>query len=674
MAQKLNSFERFWKELKRRKVVYVITVYAATAFVILELVDMVARPLQLPDWTEAFVIVLLCIGFVIAVLLSWIYDITPTGVRKTKPVSELKHSDHTTHAVSSGWKIATYVSGVVIIALVAFNFISRRNLNADILRLDKSIAVLPFRNDSPDTTNAYFINGIMERITTNLQMVKELRVISRNSVEKYRNNKNKSTPEIAKELGVNYIVEGSGQKVGNSISVTTQLIKAKGKETHLWAKTHDQEIKEVNDYFRIQSEIAEKIAEELKTAMAPEEKQLIEKVPTTSLTADDFYQRGKEEERKFSLTNLSAISDFSLGSAVNPSNIQAIERAKRMYSTALKYDSTFALAYVGLASVYWNKNYYKEYFSEGALSLDFQLPEAHNIMGIYYGEQGNYTQALGEFDKALKFNPNDWMAYVGKGLYSDDYGGKISSLKKAASLNHGLELPPIIGTLAASYFDAGLIEMGNNNLEYLKLIGEPIQYLNYAAYCEQKEGHWEKSIEFSKMGYDIDSTNIESLGNLGYCYSFIGQFVESLRYYKKYVERQKAIGQFSFINSHRIGYAYFKNGNKKEAEYYFDKQIEYCNDLIKSDRPWGQELYSYYDIAAVYAFRGDKVKAYKNLEIFNQRQQGEALWMVSLIKTDPLFNSIRNEPDFQLIVRDVDAKHQDFHEKIMKQLEEQGLL
>ena len=108
MAHKTNSFKRFWKELKRRKVVHVITVYAATAFVILELVNMVARPLQLPDWTEAFVIVLLCIGFVISVFVSWIYDITPTGVKKTKPVSEVQHNDHTTAPVSRGWKIATF--------------------------------------------------------------------------------------------------------------------------------------------------------------------------------------------------------------------------------------------------------------------------------------------------------------------------------------------------------------------------------------------------------------------------------------------------------------------------------------------------------------------------------------------------------------------------------------
>jgi hypothetical protein len=115
MAKKQNSPERFWKELKRRKVIHVITVYAATAFVILELINMVARPLQLPDWTEAFVIVLLCIGFVISIGVSWVYDLTPTGMRKTKPAREISHTDHTVHTVSSGWKIATYVSALIII-------------------------------------------------------------------------------------------------------------------------------------------------------------------------------------------------------------------------------------------------------------------------------------------------------------------------------------------------------------------------------------------------------------------------------------------------------------------------------------------------------------------------------------------------------------------------------
>ena len=362
MAQKTNSFERFWKELKRRKVVHVITVYAATAFVILQLVDMVAEPLRLPDWTKALVIVLLCIGFIIAIFLSWIYDITPAGVKKTKPVSAVNHSDHTATSSSSGWKIATYVSALIIVALIAFNFISRRNLNADLSKLEKSIAVLPFINDSPSDSTTYFINGLMDEILNNLQKIKSFsKVLARISTEQYRGIAKPPIPKIAKDLSVNFIVAGSGQKYGNSYRIRAQLIAGKTNK-QLWADSYERNIRGTDEIYGTQSEIAQSIASALKAKITPEEKQLIEKIPTTNLTAYVFYQKGKEEERKFSLTNLSAFSEFSIGSTDNPSNIQAIERAKKMYDTALKYDSTFALAYVGLASVYWNKNYYKEYF------------------------------------------------------------------------------------------------------------------------------------------------------------------------------------------------------------------------------------------------------------------------------------------------------------------------
>jgi TolB-like protein len=278
MAHKTNSFERFWKELKRRKVVHVITIYAAVAFVILQLVDMVAEPLRLPVSTKALVIVLLCIGFIIAVFVSWIYDITPAGVKKTKPASSVKHTDHATAPTSSGWKIATYVSGAIIFALVALNLISRRNLNADISKIDKSIAVLPFINDSPGDSNNYVINGLWAEVTNNLQTIKNLRVLSRTSTEQYKGPDRPAIPEIAKKLDVNYIVEASGQMIGSIFSVRVLLTKAKGKETPIWAKHYQEEMKEVRDWVRIQSQIAQAITVEVKARMTPEEKQLIEKI------------------------------------------------------------------------------------------------------------------------------------------------------------------------------------------------------------------------------------------------------------------------------------------------------------------------------------------------------------------------------------------------------------
>ena len=125
-------------------------------------------------------------------------------------------------------------------------------------------------------------------------------------------------------------------------------------------------------------------------------------------------------------------------------------------------------------------------------------------------------------------------------------------------------------------------------------------------------------------------------------------------------------------NMQRIGYAYWQNGYKKDADYYFDKQMEYCNILNKSDRPYAQKFYTYYDRAGIYAFRGDKVKAYENLKVFNQRKSF-GLWIVTLIKNDPMFDSIRDEPEFQQIVRDVEAKYQAEHERVRRWMEEQGI-
>ena len=181
---------------------------------------------------------------------------------------------------------------------------------------------------------------------------------------------------MARKLGVNYIVEGSGQKYGNTIRLRVQLIEAP-KDRHLWGESYEQEVEETGDIFSIQTRIAESIAAELKAIITPAEKQLIEKTATTSLTAYDFYQRGREEFSKYSSDN---------------SNREALERAEDYYKKALEYDSTFAQAYTGLSRVYAVKHYFDEYFSQSfldsvliladkALSFDYRISEAYIIRG-----------------------------------------------------------------------------------------------------------------------------------------------------------------------------------------------------------------------------------------------------------------------------------------------------
>ena len=667
MAHITNSIERFWQELKRRKVVHVITVYAAVAFVIMQVVDIVAEPLRLPVSTKALVIVLLCIGFVIAVFVSWIYDITPAGVKKTKPTSPSKHVDQTDQVGSGRWKITTYVSLVFIMALIAFNFLGRKNRNTEISKLEKSIAVLPFRNDSSNDSTMYFINGLMEKILNNLQMIKELRVISRTSVEQYRNT-NKTIPEIAKEQDVNYIVEGSGQKYGNTFSINIQLIKA-AKENHLWGKSFEKEIKEIRDITSVQSEIAQSIAAELKARITPEEKQLIDKIPTTNLTAYDFYQRGREEHTKYWIDN---------------NNREALEKADDLYHKALKCDSTYANAYVGLAMTNLDKHIWESYLSKNlmdsvlilcdrAIYYDKQLSDAYTVKGDYYRALNKTDQASEEYDKAIKINPNDFWAYIGKALLSTDYdwGMAIYNANKAISIYRGPLLSYYLHGIGQAYFSIGFMEKAKNCFEEaLKLDGDSVQFYNDLSTIEFGLENYENANNYLKKANAIDTSNANILWELGQNYLFLGQYKESLIYFKKWLQKSSTLSEKTLFATHRIGWAYKQNGYEKEAGKYFNEQIKYCNKMIDLGRGTYRE---YYDLAGVYASLGEKGKAYKNLQIYNQKNYVWK-WMVSAIKIDTEFNSIRNEPQFQQIVRDMEAKYQVEHERVKKWLEEQGML
>ncbi len=670
MSANHNKFSQFWQELKRRNVTRVLAVYIAAAFMVFEMVDIVSEPFGLPEWSLKVAFFVLFAGLFIAIIISWIFDVTPKGVEKTKPSSELTEGEKT--VASNSWRIATYVSVVVIIGLILLNIFNLSKVSKSLAQYGKSIAVLPFINDSSDEENTYFINGTMESILNNLCMIKDLSVRDRTSVEQYRDNR-KPVPEIAKEMDVSYVLEGSGQKIGNRIVLTLQLIDG-NKGHHLWSKQYDREVNQAEDYFDLQSEIAQLVAGEIEGVITPEEKERIEKIPTASLTAYDFYQRGREEQEKYWLDR---------------DNKDALERAEELYNRALEYDSTFAQAYTGLASLYWRKHFIETYYSERfldsvlilcdiALSHDNQVGKAYTLKGDYYRETGNNKQAIEEYNKALNLNPNNWESYRGLGTvyFNDDLLRTIENLQKAASLNRGIELPYLMRYLSFAYDMAGFKDKGDYyGLEALKLTGDSVSYFGSLVLSECWNRNFDKAIEYGKRAHTIDSTKIGSVYWLGAVHSYSGQYIESLKYFKILIEMLESNPDKSIQpgSEHRIGYAFWKNGYIEEGDYYLNRALN--NSIMQVDlgRELSQKLISYYDIAAGYAFKGERAKAYENLMIFNQKQT-MPLWATTLIKVDPLFDNLRDEPEFQQIVRDIEAKYQSEHERVRQWLEENDML
>lgn len=671
MPDESGKLSRFWQELKRRRVLHVVTLYASGSFVTIELVNNVLEPLNLPQNLPTIVIITLAIGFPLTIAFSWIFDVTISGIEKTKPVSELTPEETT--STPNSWKIATYISLMIIVGLVILNILPYKRASASVAPYGKSIAVLPFLNDSPDEEKMYFINGTMESILNNLCKIEDLRVVSRTSVEQYRTNL-KPLPEISEEMQVTYILEGSGQKVGDRILLTVQLLDGV-QDRHLWSRQYNRRINRVQDLIDIQSEVAQLVAAEIKAIITPEEKLLIEKRPTSSLTAYDFYQKGRDEHFKY-------WSDID--------NKQALQNAEDYYIDALKYDSSFAQAYTGLAWVYRNKYYWNEYFSENfldsglmltdiALSYDDQLADAYLFRGRYYRATGNTPQAIREYDRVIQYNPNDYMGYYYKAVAfsNTDIVECIKNLLIAASLDRSA-LASHFTLLGMVQRNAGFFELGKHYWqEALKLDGDSSKYYlllsDLRNYLDRKQEairfYLQASALDSSRSY-VDLTSYIFYGKNDLAASFLlFEGKDAVAYSGQYLERVSAHGEFGLANMHRIGYAYWMTGENSLAEQYFDQQIAYCERQNQLGRTWSEQLYTYYDLAAIASFFGEKEKAFEYLGEFNQRKIIH-WWMVWNLKNDPLFEPIRNTAEFQKIMDGAETKYKKEHERVRVWLEQ----
>jgi TolB-like protein len=338
-------------------------------------------------------------------------------------------------------KTKTIVASVIILALIVLGYFLIPTLTKPKEQLEKSIAVLPFINDSPNDSNQYFINGFMEDVLNHLQTIKDLHPISRTSAEKYRKT-TKSIPEIAKELSVNYIVEGDMQRYGNSIRISVNLFKALKKELKLWGKTYEKKINDATDIFSLQSQIAQSIATELEAVITPQEKLLIEKTQTPSLSAYENYILGRNYLSKFTKEDCDiALSYFEKAIEIDPyyadayldiadvwtmraaaswaTPEEATPIAKSNVAKAFKLDSTSARVYAILAAIQmsydWNFKSAEESI-EKAISLNPNSADVHSMYAALLSGLGHPKEALEQYEIALKLDPMDNGMKSGYGL------------------------------------------------------------------------------------------------------------------------------------------------------------------------------------------------------------------------------------------------------------------
>jgi TolB-like protein len=404
----------FFEEVQRRKVYRIAVAYVIAAGGIIQLASAAFPAWELPNWALRFTIVMLLIGFPIALILAWAFDVTPQGIKATPTVAA--PGSHRRRNL-----IMLVATGVIVSAAAGFFLLPP----ASARKIDKSIAVLPFENLSDEKENAYFADGIQDDILTNLSKIGDLKVISRTSVMSYRGHA-PNVREIGKALGVSTILEGSVRRSGNRVRVNVQLIDATTDE-HLWANDYDRDL---TDVFAIQTDLAQKIAGELQAKLSPTEKAQIEHKPTGNGEA-----------------YLAFVQAHNLQSAVE--DIGKLKQSEQLYARAIQLDPKFALAlarYSQLES--WLFRTYDptrerrekaRAFAERALQLQPDLPEAHLAMGFsrYYGDN-DFDAALREFEIAQRDLPNDAEGYLALGAIQRRLGkwsDSTASLEKAASLN-----------------------------------------------------------------------------------------------------------------------------------------------------------------------------------------------------------------------------------------------
>jgi len=564
----------------------VIVVYATAAFVILELVNNVFEPLRLPEWTPTLVIIIFLVGFPLAIIFSWIFDVTPKGIEKTKPVKEVQKGGRSN--APNSWRIATYVSVVIILGLVIFHILNSKAGSKEIWKMEKTIAVLPFENMSDDSEFAHLGDALTDEIIMQLYKINAFEVRSRTSIMQYKNSE-KGSPIIGKELNVNYLLEGSTQRFEDQVRIRVQLIHA-STDDHIWGDIFEGEW---NDIFGIQINVAKQVARELKTVLSPEEVKRIEYEPTKNIEAYNLYLQG----RYF----------------YNQDSKEDLDKSLEFYNRALEIDPDYALAYTGIAASYTSYAtsgysprkdvmYRAKKAAMKALEIDNTVGEAHAEMARARDiHDWDWLGAEKEFRLALELNPNYASGHAQYAWLLTKIGRHDEAIQEC---RRALELDPLsIGlwvSLGRRYYYARDFDRATE--EYRKALGL-----------------------FPNSGY--------ARAELALALSLKGMYNEAIEEYSK-VELDP--------NWHwHLGYIYGMAGNREEAL----NILHYYLELSEKEFVWPT------NIAFIYAGLGEIDKAFEWLEKTYERREAwldllQVEPMYDNLRTDPRFQDLVERMNF----------------------------
>jgi TolB-like protein/Flp pilus assembly protein TadD len=582
----------FFAELKRRNVYKVALAYIVAGWALSQGIAQVLPVFDVPNWVIRLTVLLIIVGLPIALALAWMFEITPQGIKRTETADAMPT---TARRKKGAWIYVVVIGGLLSIGLF---FLGRYTAQTPrqsetptgAALLQKSIAVLPFENLSANPENAYFTQGIQEEIVTRLAKIADLKVISRTSTQHF-----KSSPEnlaqIAKQLGVANILEGSVQRSGDQVRVNAQLIKAPT-GAHLWADTFDREL---TDIFTVESEIATRIAETLQAKLTGSEKTAIAKRPTANTEAYELYLKGRFFWNKRTGADLRTAIEY--------------------FNQALSKDPNYALAYAGLGDAYGLLPIFgvaspadsfpqAKVAAKKALELDDTLAEAHSSLALvlqFYDY--DIEESLKEFERAIQLNPNYATAHHW-------YGELLGALGR---------------------FDEGIAELKRaQQLDPLSLI---INADLGHAYTLARQ--YDKAIEQLRKVIEMDPRFYYAHWSLGKALQLKGRLNEGIAEYRKAVELSD--DPFSLA---LLGQAYARAGQREEAQ----KILAQLSDTAKS------RYIHPYSFALLYLALGDKEQAIRELERTYRERAGAFMF-----KADPMLDDLRGNPRLEALVQKVFA-------------------